>query len=151
MGWLVLNSFALIFTTWDTLIKKLYFNYVICSHLTELDFSLHCCIWLFNLPWTGLFFHIMDNSGRHYQGKSSHWLGLFLLNLSKENGVRFHHTPGTYRLGLQIKIGSTEPPHPTGRGNCITRTFFRAATHLQSALHLNPFKLQTNFGKVTSP
>ena len=38
MGWLVLNSFALIFTTWDTLIKKLYFNYVICSHLTELDF-----------------------------------------------------------------------------------------------------------------
>lgn len=39
MKWLVLNSFKLIFTTWDTLIKKLYFNYVICSHLTELDFQ----------------------------------------------------------------------------------------------------------------
>lgn len=74
MGWLVLNSFALIFTTWDTLIKELYFSYVICCPFNWAGFSQYCCLWLFNLPWTGVFFHVMNNSGRLYQVKPSHQL-----------------------------------------------------------------------------
>lgn len=141
-GWFWIHL-RLIFTTRDTLIKKLCFNYVICSHLTELDFSRPWCIWLFNLPWTGVFPRIIDNPGSLYQVKSSHWLGLSFLNLSKEHG----HTPGTHRLGLQTEIGIAEPP-PGGLNH--PHFLQGQATHLQSSLHLNPLKLQTNFGKVTS-
>lgn len=76
----------------------------------------------------------MDTSGRRYQVKSSHWLGLFLLNVSKENGVLFHY-PWYLQVGISDKDRKCRTP--TGGGV----TFFRAATNLQSALHLKPFKV----------
>lgn len=135
------------FTTRDILIKKTVFQSWSMFTFNWAGFSPHCCIWLFNLLWTEVFFISLTIQADFIRW-SSHRPGLFPLSPLSPNWVVFHPTHSIYRLELQIKMRTGEPTSLTG---WILLTFFRMATHLLSGLLLNSLKLHTNFGKVTSP
>lgn len=144
MKWLVLNSFKLIFTTWDTLIKKLYFNYVIYSHLTELDF--HCTsasdfLICLEQEYSFISWTIQaDLSGSQLISLASSF------PISPRKMGSFSTRPWYLQVGIADKDGDCRTQH----GGLNSAQFLQGSLSFVNSSALKPFKATNNFGKVTS-